>query len=65
MLHGYSGQQVLLANAGKGLTEGEMANQGGGGQHTQPENAKIKERKRNLRRNEAVDEHSQTLGTDA
>lgn len=62
MLHGYSGLYVLLAHAGKGLTEDEMAKQNGGGQHTQPEKAKKEER--NLRRNEAVNESSQTLGTD-
>lgn len=41
----------------------EMAKQSGGGQHTQPKKAKKK--KRNLRRNEVVNECSQTLRIDA
>lgn len=40
MLHGYSVMYTLLAHAGKGLTEGEMAKQSGGGEDTQLENAK-------------------------
>lgn len=40
MLHGYSALYMLLAHAGKVLTEGEMAKQSGGGEDTQLENAK-------------------------